>query len=80
MTDTMIDLDPGAGAVLFFFPGGVLRDPQHLDRGGRVDHLLGAVDLGGKVHTRQERRPGLGVLEGLTHEGECLRELVEHVF
>ena len=80
MADTVINLDPLTRAVLFFFPGGVLRHPQHLDRGGRVDHLLGAVDLGGKVHTRQVGGTGLGVLEGLTHEGECLRELVEHVF
>ena len=48
--------------------------------GGRVDHLLRAVDLGGQVHAGHERRPGLGVLEGLTHQREGLRELVDHVF
>jgi hypothetical protein len=51
-----------------------------LDCRCRVDHLLGAVDLRGDVHARQERRPDLGVREGLTHQRECLRELVDHVF
>src|SRR5680860_716741 len=41
---------------------------------------LACVDLRGEVDTRQVGGTGLGVLEGLTHEGECLRELVEHVF
>ena len=80
MAYTVVDLDPRAGAVLFFLPGGVLGDPQRLDCGGRVDHLLGAVDCRGKVDTGQVGGAALGVREGLTHQRECLRELVEHVF
>ena len=33
---------------------------------GCVDHHLRAIDFGGQVHRGDERRPGLGVLEGLT--------------
>jgi len=51
-----------------------------LDGRRGVDHLLRAVNLRGEVHRRDEHRPGLGVREGLTHQGEGLRELVDHVF
>jgi len=72
MTDRVVDHDPAPVVVLFLLAGGVLRHPQHLHRGRRVDHLLRAVNLGGEVHRGQRARPGLGVLEGFTHQRECL--------
>ena len=80
MPQVVLDLHPGAGPVLFLLAGGVLGDPHHLDRRGRVDHRLGAVDLAGQVDGRQAPGAGLGVRKGLTHERESLRELVDHVF
>jgi len=75
----VLDLDPGAGAVLLLLAGGVLRDPDRLHRRRRVHHLLRAVNLRGEVHRRHKHRPGPGVLEGLTHQRESQRELVDHV-
>jgi len=80
MTQAVVDLDPMTGRVLLLVAGGVLRHPQRLDGRGGVDHLLGSVNLACQVHTGQVREPSLGVLEGLTHERECLGELIDHVF
>ena len=65
MAEPVVDHDPVPVVVLFLLAGGVLRDPQHLHRGRRVDHTLGAVNLGGEVHRRQGSRadqspPGYG--------------------
>jgi len=75
----MVDLHPGPKAVLLLLAPGILRDPQRLDRRGRVDHPLRTINLRRQIHRGHVHRPGLGVREGLTHQRECLRELVDHV-
>jgi hypothetical protein len=80
MPQTMVDLDPLARAVLHGDPGGILRDPQRLQRRSRVDHLLGPVNLRRQIHTRQGPRPRLGIGKGLTHQREGQSKLVRHAF
>jgi hypothetical protein len=52
MTQAMVHIDEGPRGVLLLVAAGVLRHPQRLNRRGRVDHLLRAIDLAGQVHRR----------------------------